>query len=414
MTTQTFPLTDDQLKAKRAFQAFLADPDETVFVLRGYSGCGKSTLVMNLLEEVDSFMSALSLIDSKAIRYEVALTATTNKAAENLARITGREVKTIHSFLQLLVRTDWNTGTTELRPRNDNVFEEFLVFVDEASFMEGVLLQMMFKRTKRCKFVLIGDPAQLIQHGTKGAPVFEAGFPGAELREVVRHEGPIQELSTKFRGTVETGEFFQFKPDGDHVVHLDRNAFSAKILEEFGRKDWKFSDSKILAWTNKCVDGYNKFVRENISGAPNLDEGDYAVCNSYLQIGKQSVKTDQLVYITSIDRDVTQHDVLGDVFELDYRVSVFMPKSLVLRQARLKQAKAEGDMRLVATIEETWADLRAAFACTINKAQGSTYDSVFIDLDDVGRCNSGDQLARMLYVGVSRARNHVYLTGDLA
>jgi ATP-dependent exoDNAse (exonuclease V) beta subunit len=32
----------------------------------------------------------------------------------------------------------------------------------------------------------------------------------------------------------------------------------------------------------------------------------------------------------------------------------------------------------------------------------------------VSRCHVGDQIARMLYVGVSRARNHVYLTGDIA
>lgn len=60
-----------------------------------------------------------------------------------------------------------------------------------------------------------------------------------------------------------------------------------------------------------------------------------------------------------------------------------------------------------------WIDLRAAYACTINKAQGSTYDKVFIDLDDIKKCNSGNQIARMLYVGVSRARLIVYLCGDL-
>jgi ATP-dependent exoDNAse (exonuclease V) alpha subunit len=62
---------------------------------------------------------------------------------------------------------------------------------------------------------------------------------------------------------------------------------------------------------------------------------------------------------------------------------------------------------------ENWIDLRAAYAQTVNKSQGSTYDRVFIDLDDIRRCNSGDQIARMLYVAVSRAREQVFLTGDL-
>jgi ATP-dependent exoDNAse (exonuclease V) alpha subunit len=64
-------------------------------------------------------------------------------------------------------------------------------------------------------------------------------------------------------------------------------------------------------------------------------------------------------------------------------------------------------------IDQSWIDLRAAYAQTINKSQGSTYDKVFIDLDNVSRCHVGDQIARMMYVGVSRARSQVIFTGDL-
>ena len=62
---------------------------------------------------------------------------------------------------------------------------------------------------------------------------------------------------------------------------------------------------------------------------------------------------------------------------------------------------------------ETWIDLRAQHACTIDKSQGSTYAQVFIDLDDIAKCNISSQVARMCYVAVSRARHKVYLTGDL-
>jgi len=105
--------------------------------------------------------------------------------------------------------------------------------------------------------------------------------------------------------------------------------------------------------------------------------------------------------------------VLGNNFTIDHMVVAFMPKTLESRNARIRQAKADDELFRVAEIDAEWVDLRAAYACTINKAQGSTFDEVFIDLDDIRRCTSGDQIARMLYVGVSRARNHVYLTGDL-
>ena len=67
---------------------------------------------------------------------------------------------------------------------------------------------------------------------------------------------------------------------------------------------------------------------------------------------------------------------------------------------------------VVEEAENRWVDLRAAYACTVNKSQGSTFDKVFIDIDDIARCNNGEQIARLMYVAVSRARNTVYLTGD--
>jgi ATP-dependent exoDNAse (exonuclease V) alpha subunit len=91
-----------------------------------------------------------------------------------------------------------------------------------------------------------------------------------------------------------------------------------------------------------------------------------------------------------------------------------MPKSLADKSAALKSAKANYQYSLVERIDSQWIDLRGAYASTVNKAQGSTFDRVFIDLDDIRRCNSGDQIARMLYVGVSRAKQQVFLTGDIA
>ena len=248
-----------------------------------------------------------------------------------------------------------------------------------------------------------------------GTPVFDANFTGAALTTVVRQaEGnPIVALSTKFRNTVNSGEFFKFIPDGHNVQYLCRDDFNRKIEQEFSRADWRYQDSKILGWTNKCVVGYNHFVRNSVKGDPHFAVGDYAVCNSFLSIGRKSIKTDQLVEITRIEPDREVHGVVGNYYQMDHDTSAFMPKTLESKNARIKQAKADNKLSLVAEIDAEWVDLRAAYACTINKSQGSTFNEVFIDLDDVSRCNSGDQIARMLYVAVSRARNHVYLTGDL-
>ena len=409
-------LTKDQQNALEAFGRFMTDPTKIVFVLSGYSGTGKTTLVKTLLEQMPNFMKTHRLLNPKANEYQIELTATTNKAAENFSQLSGKEVNTIHSYLGLRVNTNYETGVTTLVPRSMEPKQGILLFIDEASYVDSNLLRLIFKLTKDCKIVFIGDPAQLTPIKSSGTPVFTGHFPGAHLSQVVRQaEGnPIVDLSTKFRETVNSGEFFSFTPDGQSIKYLERSDFNKAIESEFTRPDWKYQDSKVLAWTNKCTIGYNHAVRDHVKGNPNFQVGDYAVCNKYVQVGNKSIKTDQLVQITSISPDTSEYDVAGNQFTLDNSISVFMPKSLADKNALIKKARAAEQFTIVERADNQWIDLRAAYACTVNKAQGSTFDRVFIDLDDIKRCNSGDQIARMLYVGVSRARQQVFLTGDIA
>ena len=409
-------LTSDQQSALEAFDRFISDPIEQVFLLSGHSGTGKTTLVETLLAHIPGFMKTIKLINPSAKDYVIALTATTNKAAENFEYLSGQEVKTIHSFLGLRVQTNYETGVTMLIPKSHVPFEGFLLFIDEASYVDKQLLNLIFKLTKNCKIVFIGDPAQLTPVKATGTPVFDAHFKGAHLSQVVRQaEGnPIVDLSTKFRNTVNTGEFFSFKPDGHAIKYLPRSDFNKAIETEFTRPDWHYQDSKILAWTNKCTINYNHAISDHVTGDPNFKVGDYAVCNKYISSGKFSIKTDQMVCITHIGEDRTHHGVLGNMYTLDNYLTVFGPKSNTDKNTALKKAKATEQYHVVEEIDSHWVDLRGAYASTVNKAQGSTFERVYIDLDDIKRCNSGDQIARMLYVGVSRAKQQVFLTGDIA
>ena len=409
-------LTNDQQNASDAFGAFLMDPNETVFLLSGYSGTGKTTLVKTLLERLPNFVKTIKLIDPKYQELHVALTATTNKAAENLSYLSHQSVSTIHSFLGLRVNTNYETGVTNLIPKSNVPKENTLLFIDEASYVDSQLLTLIFRLTKNCKIVFMGDPAQLTPVKSSGTPVFDAKFKGAHLSQIVRQaEGnPIVELSTKFRNTVNTGEFFSFVPDGQSIKYMERKDFNQAIEDEFTRPNWRYQDSKILAWTNKATIGYNHAVSDLVKGDPDFQVGDYAVCNKFVSYNRNSLKTDQMVLITHIGEDTDEYGVAGNYYTLDHSVTLFGPKSLAEKNALIKKAKANEQYRILETIDSTWVDLRAAYASTVNKSQGSTYDRVFIDLDDLKKVNSGDTLARMLYVGVSRAKQQVFLTGDIA
>lgn len=409
-------LTADQQKAKDAFVNFLLDPHERVFVLKGYSGTGKSTLTGHLIETVPNIFKTARLLDPSFKEYDIDLTATTNKAAENLAFISGMSVSTIHSYLGLMIRKDFKTEESFLsRKKNSPDLYHKLLFIDEASFIDRDLLRFIFQIMKDSKIVFMGDPAQLTPVKSGSTPVFDAKWSGAELTQVMRQAGgnPIMDLATKFRHTVNSGEFFSFTPDGHHIRHVTREEFNKLVAQEFERADWKFRDSKLLGWTNKCVINYNHAIREHVGGTPEFQVGDYAICNSFVSALGKSLKTDQMVCISKISEPVIECDVLGRYYTLDGAITLFMPNTLEDRNARIKRAKAEEDVHLLEAIDRSWVDLRAAYACTVNKSQGSTFDKVFIDLDDVARCTNGDMIARMLYVGVSRARYQVILTGDL-
>lgn len=413
MTAQ-ITLTEDQQKASEALIGFLAS-DDPVFVLEGYSGTGKSTLINKIINDLPTTLKTIKLINPNAKTLDVCLTATTNKAAENLAHITGRTASTIQSHLSLVVHTDWQTRQSSLVPRTNKKQANQLLFIDEASYIDRELLKWIFTMTENSKIVFIGDPAQLTPVKARNTPVFDAKFPTARLTQVVRQaEGnPIVSLSTKFRETVTSGQFFSFKPDGISIKHLPKDKFEAAFIQEFTRPDWKANDSKILAWTNKAVHDYNAKVNEACSGQDMLAEGDYAICNNFFKGERKNIKTDETVLITAMSTEVEIHTVKGHWVTINYTIKAFMPTQANGRKIGEKVARKSLDTTALWTLNETWIDLRPMYACTINKSQGSTYNKVFIDLDDIKRCNSGEQIARLMYVGVSRARTEVILTGDL-
>lgn len=411
-------LSDDQQNAWDQFNNFLMDNNQKVFILTGYSGTGKTTLVTELLEAIPSVKKTLKLIDpSNDFDYELVCTATTNKAAQAFRDITGQEVHTIQSTLGLRVKSDHTDGTTSLIPNQGGThLYKTLLFVDEASYVDNQLLNYIFKFTHDCKIVFIGDPGQLIPINTSNAPALESNYNSAHLSEVIRQikGNPIINLATKFREVVETGNFFSFYPDNHYICHFDRKNFNEELRKEFTRSDWKHNDSKVLVWRNKTVINYNRFIRNLNTGIPDFYPGDYVTCNKYHKFPSGKVfRTDQLVQIKQISAKEYRYSIPGHVYTFENDCSAFMPDSLSQMKQVLKKARKNQDYNATSEICDKWIDIRAAYSCTINKSQGSTYDQVFIDLDDVKLCNSNDQIARMLYVAVSRARYYVTFTGDL-
>ena len=52
------------------------------------------------------------------------------------------------------------------------------------------------------------------------------------------------------------------------------------------------------------------------------------------------------------------------------------------------------------------------YAMTVHKSQGSTYDEVYIDSDDLYKCaeNNFSLYLKLLYVAISRAKHDVFMS----
>ena len=417
-STTQFEYTQDQKLALEAISEFLKKPDMKYFVLEGKPGCGKTTLVKEIINQIykeNSLMNTLGMDNYM----NICLTATTNKAVEALSMATSENVETIHRLLNLrVVPTD--TGKKELKrvkygyARN---LENTLIIIDEAFYMDKELFKYIDLFTQDAKILFVGDPAQLTPVGSTTPYLSTLKYPTVSLNQVVRQEAgnPIIALSDSLRETVFTGGWETFTPDGHHIQILSRDEFNAKIKEEFLRDDWKASDSKILAWTNQTVNNYNKEIFKHRTGRVQPMAGDYFINNSFVSgINNQaSIKTDATVLISAEPRE----RIYGGVSGLDVPIynlgSFFCPHDIKKAKKQVNDLRSQNKHAYAHDLESKIMDLRPAFAQTIDKSQGSTYGSVFLDLYDVNKCNDGDRYARMLLVACSRAKHHVYITEEM-
>ena len=137
------------------------------------------------------------------------MTATTNKAAEVLEFATGRTTQTIHSFLNLTLYEDYESGKTKLNknPRTWVVHEQKIIFIDECSMIDSQLFNIIGEGTHQCKIVYVGDRNQLAPVTEKLSPVYQQGYQMFELteQELAAYEMPITQIleSTSLKDMVE-------------------------------------------------------------------------------------------------------------------------------------------------------------------------------------------------------------------
>ena len=413
-------LNTGQKSAAETVMDFLLQKGKSEIVIEGPAGTGKSTLVEYILKDIVNQRKLLKLIMGTPTEKELAIevTATTNKAAKVISALVGTEARTIQSFLNLTIKPNFKDGTNDLVPTNNYVIiRNKIIFIDECSFIDLNLLDWIRKTTLNCKIVFIGDPFQLAPVRVSQAPVFSQGIEAVRLTEIMRNGGAIQALSNQYRDTVESSIFPVLKPNQLDVMHVSGPSFQSMVNKEFFSPLSHLNlipvNSKIIAWSNDKVIEYNDYIRDLNGFGKKLEVGEEVITNKPILVGDFHASTDSSLIVTSVGDADTQHFVDGYYVELNESISMFVPNNPKDMKGAMKRLAKAKEWHDYFGIKNTWGDLRSPYACTIHKSQGSTYDKVFIDLSDIGRCNISTDVARMLYVAISRASRQVILYGSL-
>lgn len=428
VTIREYNLNEGQKAAAEGFFQFLFS-DEKELIISGGGGVGKTYTMGYLIDEtMRRYFEMCKLLGIEPEFDAVDMTATTNKAAEALSLATMRPTSTIHSFLNLKVKDDFRSGKSILtRGRDWHPHKRKILFVDECSMIDPALDQERQDATLDCKIVYVGDHCQLAPVGYSQSPIYNRRLPFFELTEPMRNAGQpaLIQVCNQLRKTVETGVFEPIKIVPGVIDLLDDAQMEKQIDIDFLNSNHQ---NRILAFTNNRVIEYNDHIRQLRQLPYEFTVGEFLVNNSAVHLEAAMLPAEKEIEILDM-RDPEEIQIgeqdgqpiimiihrstirtsIGDVHK-----NIPIPEDRKFHQELMKYYSRLKNWNRYFHLKNFYPDLRQRDASTIHKAQGSTYEMAFIDLANISTCNIPSQVARMLYVAFSRARNRIYLYGNLA
>lgn len=415
-------LTPDQQHAADTIFKFLLSPEKEL-VITGPAGTGKTTLLRHTIHTLlKEYENSCKLLGMKPIEYKVALTATTNKAVEVLSTATNRHCQTIHSFLNLRVSNNFESGRTNLTPSIKwSVHQNTILFIDEASMIDQALYAYINKGTANtCKIIYLGDRCQLAPVFEKISPVFLNEKYLVSLETPIRNAGQpaLMALCDQLRANVDSLEFQPIKLTPGVVDFMEPGAAEAYVQQAFKEED---PSNRILCFTNKRVKEYNDYIRKLRGNPDHLVAGEVVVAASSVVTEQFRIYADEEYTIDEISPQLEIISCFGAEIECfrakisnkRTKLIVPIPTDPDFLKALMRAKAREKAWRDYYWLEENFPEFRPKDSTTVYKAQGSTHHSIVLDLGNIGTCKDKDQIARMLYVGASRATDRLILFGSL-
>ena len=374
-TEMGFTFAEEQ---RHAIRTALISP---ICIISGGPGTGKTSIqraILNIYKK--------AFPDS-----DVVCCAPTGRAARRMEQSTGYPASTIHKVLNL-------TAGEVHELKDIDLLEADLVLVDEVSMMDMLTTWYLFNALPpSCRLILVGDADQLPSVGP-GAVLNEllacGQLPAVILDKVFRQsEGSlVAENAQRIRHGVtdlEFGDDFQFWPSAEETQ-------SAQYLMWFYKREvdrYGVDNVALLTPFRKKsktgVYSLNAALHDTINPAsPEKDEIETG--QRVLRVGDKVMQMKNRDFASNGDIGyicTSKRDSDGILVEVDF-----------------------GDDRVVAYEDaESLRQVELAYAATIHKSQGSEYDAVLINIQNM----HGKMLNRaLIYTAETRAKKQVIIVGD--
>ena len=371
-----------------------------VMILTGGPGTGKTTVVHALLRIF------------RSMDMSVALCAPTGRAAKRLSESTSMEAKTIHRLLEM--EFEEGSGHSRFRRNEQDLLEESVVIVDEASMVDSALMCSLCKAIKPgARLILIGDADQLPSVGAgriMGDLIDSARFATVRLTEIFRQAR--ESLIITNAHAINEGRYPDLGIKNNDFFFLPR------------RSDREIADTVVELCRTRLPRAYGKITeggiqiitpsRKGEAGTENLNRLLQAALNPPAK-GKREMKYRETVFRVGdrVMQTKNNYDIEWEsgngidrtagsgVFNGDIGTVIFIDT-------------AEGEMTVsfddkeATYTGEMLDELEHAWAVTVHKSQGSEYPFVIMPLYGAPPL----LLTRNLfYTAVTRAQRMVILVG---
>lgn len=467
-----YKFTNDQTKAIDGIIDFIASPfNPTKYIvgLTGAGGTGKTFITNYIISHCKYSNSVIKCTSPTHKACRVFSQAIGNRSVDTIQSTLGLRLDlNLEDFDP--INPQFNPMA---KPKLDNVK---LLLVDEASMLPSKIVTYICEQCKNLsiKIIFIGDSYQLSPVNETKSSAFYKCNKVFELKEIVRQSitNPITNLLDLLRNDIanKTYTFLEYisknigatiyNEIGEGFSICNKVNFNYTIDNCFSNEEYtnNIDMYRIIAYTNNCVSNWNTYIRNNII----KDADKSIITKNDLIMSYETIVNEFMETIINNSEEYIINDIVNFVddtygfkgflvkFQLVHGGNITKPLFIIDHRDKftiLKYNQVVTDLINTAknatggTRASKWKqyynfkkkylisaniinrngkiiysrDLDYGFAITAHKSQGSTYDVVFVDVNDIvydknGRPYSNqDDLLRRLYVACSRARKELIL-----